>query len=117
MASPTTQNDSIAERKWSQVLNLHARRRFIQALAGAGVSAGFSSLTPARAGVPQPSGVPATRGAIDLVIRRQKLNIGGRETNATTINGSVPGPLLRFRDGQDVTIRVKNELQETTSIH
>lgn len=33
------------------------------------------------------------------------------------INGSLPGPLLRFREGETVTIRVTNELDETASIH
>ena len=101
-------------------LGLSARRRVVQILAAAGVSVGFSGFTPALAGVEQTSGESgrtAVDGGMDLVIRRQKLNIGGRETTATTINGSVPGPLLRFRDGETVTIRVKNELQETTSIH
>ncbi len=102
------------------ISKLLARRRFVQALTAAGVGAGFSGFTPAHAGVDQPSetlGQNAARGGIDLVIRRQKLNIGGRETTATTVNGSIPGPLLRFRDGENVTIRVKNELQESSSIH
>jgi len=36
---------------------------------------------------------------------------------ATTINGSLPAPTLRWREGETVTIRVKNHLKETTSIH
>ena len=34
-----------------------------------------------------------------------------------TVDGSVPGPLLRFREGEAVTLRVRNELDEPTSIH
>src|SRR3546814_21128860 len=36
---------------------------------------------------------------------------------ATTVNGSLPAPTLRWREGDAVTIRVKNRLNETTSIH
>ena len=99
---------------------LPARRRFVQALAAVGVGTGLSGFTSAQAGVDQASeatGKNAVDGGVDLVIRRQALSIGGRQTNATTINGSVPGPLLRFRDGETVTIRVKNELPEITSLH
>lgn len=102
------------------ISKLLARRSFVQALTAAGVGAVFCDSTTAYAAVgqtPETLGQNAARGGIDLVIRRQKLNIGGRETSATTVNGSVPGPLLRFRDGENVTIRVKNELQETSSIH
>ena len=73
------------------ISKLIARRRMVQAMAVAGVGAGFSGLTPAHAEVDQQSETPgpnAARGPIDLVIRRQKFNIGGRETTATTINGS-----------------------------
>jgi len=55
--------------------------------------------------------------SIDLVIRKHKIDIGGREATATLINGSLPGPLVRLREGATVTIRVANELEETTSIH
>ena len=96
------------------------RRRFVQALTAVGVGVGFSGFTSAHAGVNQSSetlGQNAATTGIDLVIRRQKMTIGGRATTATTVNGSVPGPLLRFRDGETATIRVKNELQEISSIH
>jgi len=45
------------------------------------------------------------------------VNFTGRERLATTINGSVPGPLLRWREGDEVSIRVSNRLSEPTSIH
>lgn len=41
----------------------------------------------------------------------------GRDRLVPTINGSVPGPVLRWREGEDVTIRVTNRLDEPTSIH
>ncbi len=36
---------------------------------------------------------------------------------AMAINGSIPGPTLRFTEGDDAVIRVKNDLKEDTSIH
>ncbi len=56
-------------------------------------------------------------GAIDLIIDRTPFVVNGRTGSAVTINGTVPGPLLRFREGQEAVIRVTNKLQEATSIH
>lgn len=53
----------------------------------------------------------------DLTIARQLMNITGREVPALTINGSIPGPVLRFTEGDDAVIRVHNHLDEPTSIH
>lgn len=54
----------------------------------------------------------------DLVIDRQKMEIEpGRKEWAITLNGSVPGPVLRFTDGEQATIRVTNHLKETAAIH
>ncbi len=54
---------------------------------------------------------------IDLTIAENRMLIGGSPTTATAINGGVPGPLLRFREGEDILIRVRNELARDTSIH
>ena len=56
-------------------------------------------------------------GVIHLLIRKQKIRIGGRDVMAKTINGSVPGPTLHLREGEPVTIIVTNELDEPTSLH
>jgi CopA family copper-resistance protein len=53
----------------------------------------------------------------DLVIARTPFGFGGRNGSAVTINGTVPGPILRFREGETVTLRVTNRLDEDTSIH
>lgn len=54
----------------------------------------------------------------DLEVSRQPITIGGRKTHAVAVNGSVPAPLLRWREGDDVTLRVTNRLaDEDTSIH
>ena len=53
----------------------------------------------------------------DLTIARTPVNITGKNRLATTINGTLPGPTLRWKEGQEVVIRVKNSLDEETSIH
>ena len=45
------------------------------------------------------------------------MNFTGTTRMAQTINGSIPGPLLRWREGDTVTLRVANQLDEDTSIH
>ncbi len=45
------------------------------------------------------------------------MNLSGSPATAMTINGSLPGPTLRWREGDSVTLRVRNRLAEDTSIH
>ncbi len=52
-----------------------------------------------------------------LSIDETTVNFTGNEADALGINGSIPAPLLRFTDGEDVTIHVTNNLDETSSIH
>ncbi len=59
----------------------------------------------------------AYAGEYDLVIEKKAINVTGRDRVVPTINGSVPGPVLRWREGEDVTVRVTNRLDEPTSIH
>jgi CopA family copper-resistance protein len=59
----------------------------------------------------------ATGGPIDLRIARTPIRVGGRRGEAVTVNGAVPGPLIRFREGGEAEIRVHNALDEDTSIH
>ena len=53
----------------------------------------------------------------DLRIGETRVNFTGAPRIALTINGSLPGPLLRWREGDTVTLRVANTLDEDTSIH
>ncbi|RMQ49582.1 Copper-resistance protein, CopA family [Pseudomonas cichorii] len=53
----------------------------------------------------------------DLSIEQSPANITGKPKMAMTINGGIPGPLLRWREGDTVTLRVRNRLKEATSIH
>ena len=98
------------------------RRRFVQGLAAGGVIAGLGlSGMPARASQPQGAAfgtAPVLRGTeFDLVIAETPVNFTGKPGMATTINGMLPGPTLRWREGDTVTIRVTNRLPEPTSIH
>ncbi|BFM07311.1 copper resistance system multicopper oxidase [Halioxenophilus aromaticivorans] len=54
---------------------------------------------------------------IHLEIGQSLVNFTGVTRMATTINGSIPAPTLRLREGDDVTIRVTNRLSVPTSIH
>lgn len=60
---------------------------------------------------------PAAAETYDLVLEQRTVNITGKERPAMLINGQLPGPVLRFKEGEDVTIRVTNRLNEPTSIH
>lgn len=54
---------------------------------------------------------------IDLSIGSLGVNVTGRRSTAVAINGTVPGPLLRLREGEELEINVTNRLGEATSIH
>jgi len=98
------------------------RRRFLQGLTAGGVLLGLSPwLRPVRA--EEPGGavvgaVPVLRGTeFDLTIGETPVNFTGTPRMATTVNGSIPGPVLRWREGDTVTLRVTNRLPESASIH
>ncbi len=64
------------------------------------------------------SSVRTMRGqSFDLDIRYKPVNFTGKDKTATVINGSIPGPVLRWREGDRVTLRVRNHLAHDTSIH
>ncbi|MDZ7660529.1 copper resistance system multicopper oxidase [Fodinibius sp.] len=101
--------------------NKISRRTFLRYTAAMGTMAGVSSLLPAYAfsgfkkrDVLTPQGPD---NVIDLTISKITITIAGKKTQATTINGTVPGPLIRLKEGQDITLRVTNNLDEDTSIH
>lgn len=60
---------------------------------------------------------PALADTYDLVIDRTKVRIDGQERLVFSINGDIAGPVLRWTEGEDVTINVTNRLKEDTSIH
>lgn len=53
----------------------------------------------------------------DLVVDHAPVAIDGRRGHGVAINGQLPAPLLRWREGDDIELRVTNKLDEDTSIH
>ena len=98
-----------------------SRRRFVQGLAAGGAALALGARLPAFAAAPR---VPELRGTdFDLVIGETPVDYTGRVRPAVTVNGSLPAPTLRFREGSTVTLRVRNALPpgsvhgHHTSIH
>lgn len=95
------------------------RRQFIGHAWELGLFAGLTPLLPQYAWgeITKHTKAQTETGPIDLTIGKTPFSINGRTGSAVTVNGTVPGPLLRFREGQDAVIRVTNKLREATSIH
>lgn len=105
----------------SLALPILPRRRFVQGLAAGGVLLGLSPFARA-AGSPSAktstgSAAVLTGTEFNLEIGESPVNFTGNPRMATTVNGSLPAPTLRWREGDTITIRVKNRLKEATSIH
>jgi len=97
------------------------RRTFLARSAAFGGVAALARLLPAWAqsgtrglapDIPTLSG-----GEIALKIGPSQFSVGGRVGRAVTVNGTLPAPLIRLREGQNVRIAVTNNLEEDTSIH
>jgi len=90
------------------------RRTFVKGLGAAATLAGLGLWRP----LAQASDGRELAGQhFELLIGQTPVNITGRPRTALTINGSLPGPLLRWREGDTVTLRVRNRLEQDTSIH
>ena len=97
------------------------RRRFLRTTALLGGCTAVAALLPHWA-LAQSSGVklaPAELSGTDisLSIGHAPVFIDGRAGHAVAINGTVPGPLIRLKEGTTVRLRVTNRLTEETSIH
>ena len=97
-----------------------SRRRFVQGLAaggallGLGMHQSISHAGQLRARM----GPQVLKGSrFDLSYSPTAVNFTGQERFATAINGSVPAPVLRWKEGDAVTLNVTNNLAEDTSIH
>ena len=78
--------------------------------AAVGLLAGFENMLPAYAR--RDSIHRGYGGLIELVIDKHTLDIGGRLVSAIAVNGTVPGPLVRLREGQEAVIRVTNRMKD-----
>jgi CopA family copper-resistance protein len=95
-----------------------------QAMRGAAFAGGGAALLahfpawaqPVSSGITSP--LPTVSGEdITLRIARQTMMIDGRPSRAIGVNGTVPAPLIRLREGQNVRLHVINDLDEDSSIH
>ena len=91
------------------------RRRFVRGIAAAGT-------LPLATWLPRP-GHAAARAPVlsgtrfELEIGAAPVNFTGRAATATAVNGLVPAPILRWREGDTVTLAVTNRLAQSSSIH
>lgn len=95
-----------------------SRRTFVKALAAGGVLAGLGLWRNPVWAISSPGQPEVAAGTdFDLSIGQLPVNFSGQPRQAMTVNGSLPGPLLRWREGDRVTLRVRNRLHQMTSIH
>lgn len=94
------------------------RRQFVKGLVGSGLIIPANSLARAASRPPASHVAQELRGTVfNLVIEERLVNFTGSPQLATAINGSIPAPTLRWREGDTITINVTNRLSEPTSIH
>jgi CopA family copper-resistance protein len=95
------------------------RRQFVSGVAAGSAVVGFGLLgATSHATAEGRTGLHELRGNLfDLDIGYKMVNFTGRERTATVINGTIPGPVLRWREGERVTLRVRNNLAHDSSIH
>jgi len=102
-----------------------SRRGFFQSVTAMGALASLDSLLPDYARTQQlpgrvrrlePRRVDGV-AVFDLEIAESPILIENRRAKAITINGTVPGPLLEMREGEEIVLRVTNHLRKDTSIH
>ncbi len=105
-------------------LSQPSRRRFVQGVAAGGAVVGLG-LWPKPVWAVKSAGqaVVLSGTEFDLSIGQTPMNFTGRARAAVTVNGSLPAPILRWREGDTVTLRVANRLPagsihgHNTSIH
>jgi CopA family copper-resistance protein len=92
-----------------------SRRRFVQGLALGGAFVSLGKWTSSCAQTYAPTALSGSD--FSLFIDETPVNFTGKRRLATTVNGGLPGPTLRWKEGSDVTLRVINRLRVPTSIH
>ncbi len=97
------------------------RRTFLGTAAALGGSAVLAPLLPVwahtgTAGLRAPTAT-LSGAEIALSVGHTSFQTAGRSGHAVTINGTLPAPIIRFKEGQNVRLAVTNQLSEDTSIH
>lgn len=95
------------------------RRAFV---GGGAALAAVAGLQPAWARTVSPGVATKTPGTLSgeeirLVVAKTGFTVDGRQGHAVAINGTIPAPLIRLKEGQNVRLTVENRLSEDTSIH
>ena len=97
-----------------------SRRKFLERSVVLGAGLGFQSFLPAwaqsaRGETLLPGAI--TGNQVNLSVEHVKGLVAGKQTKHITLNGQFPAPLLRWREDDDLSIRIQNQLDEDTSIH
>lgn len=95
----------------------NSRRRFVL---GASALLAMSAIPFARTALADAISKPRTELSgkqFDLTIDYKDVNFTGKKARATVVNQLLPAPLLRWQEGDTVTLRVKNNLDVVSSIH
>ncbi|AZZ77323.1 copper oxidase [Pseudomonas sp. RU47] len=100
------------------MLSNPSRRTFVKGLAAGSLLGGLGLWRTPVWALNAPGQSHELSGSdFELFIGETPVNFTGSPRTAMTINGSLPGPLLRWREGDTVTLRVRNRLSASTSIH
>lgn len=91
------------------------RRRFVTGGLGLAMLGALPRGHSQAGHAPGPIALRGTDFALDIA--RMPVNYTGRDAWATTVNGSLPAPTLRWREGDTVRLRVRNRLRQDTSLH
>lgn len=95
-----------------------ARRQFITGASALAAMATLPATPRAQADTLfDPIIPPNPQQVYDLTISPMACTIAGKTQTIPAMNGSMPGPTLRWREGETVTLNVHNHLAEDTSIH
>ena len=95
-----------------------SRRRFVQGIVIGGTASMLGGLIRPAWGATAPRSTEILSGTeFDLVVSEIPVNFTGSAATAVAVNGTVPGPQLRLREGDTVSLRVTNRLSVPTAIH
>jgi CopA family copper-resistance protein len=101
--------------------DLISRRLLLKRVGALGLLMAMERLVPSYVWATATNGAADTSQlsgtVIDLTIAETPFRLDGRTGRAMTINGTIPGPVIRLKEGQQAMLRVTNRLEENTSIH
>jgi CopA family copper-resistance protein len=101
--------------------DLISRRLLLKRVGALGLLMAMERLVPSYVWATATNGAADTSQlsgtVIDLTIAETPFRLDGRTGRAMTINGTIPGPVIRLKEGQQAMFRVTNRLEENTSIH